>query len=121
MCGDFNVAHEDIDLHRPDEVRNASAGFLDVERHQFQHMLDLGYVDCFRRFNKEPKQYTFWDQRIPAFRKRNLGWRIDYFLASSRLTRYVRSCVILPEVMGSDHCPVELLLEFKPAPLVVGM
>lgn len=117
VCGDFNVAHQDIDVHKPDEVRNVSAGFLDIEREQFQRMLDSGYEDCFRRFNKEAKQYTYWDQRIPAFRKRNLGWRIDYFLASRRARKYVRACRILPDVMGSDHCPVELVVDYKPAKL----
>ena len=117
VCGDFNVAHEDIDVHRPDDVRNVSAGFLDIERLQFQQMLDLGYEDCFRKFNKEAKQYTYWDQRVPAFRKRNLGWRIDYFLASRTIAKFIRSCSILPDIMGSDHCPVEMEISFKPPKL----
>ena len=119
VCGDFNVAHNDIDVHRPDEVRDVSAGFLTVERNQFQHLLDLGYTDCFRRFNTEPKQYTYWDQRVPAFRKKNLGWRIDYFLASRKIMKYVRACEIKADIMGSDHCPIALTLNTRPPKLVL--
>jgi len=114
MCGDFNVAHEDRDVYKPDEWRNATPGFYDVERHNFASLLDQGYVDTFRLFNQEERQYTYWQQTIPVYRTRNIGWRIDYFLASTTLRKYVREARILPQVMGSDHCPVTCTLRFPP-------
>ena len=116
LCGDFNVAIEEIDLHSPDKSRNVSAGFLDEERTEFSKLLEGGYIDTFRLFCKEPNQYTYWDQKIPAFRKHNKGWRIDYFLVPPILKSSTKSAGILPEQLGSDHCPTTLELEFKKKP-----
>ena len=106
VCGDLNVAHEDKDVYKPDEWRNTSAGFYDKERENFKCILDAGYVDTFRMFNQEERQYTYWQQTIPVYRKRNIGWRIDYFIASNALRRNIKSSQIRPDVMGSDHCPI---------------
>jgi len=117
LCGDLNVAHEDRDVHKPDEWRNKSPGFLDAERDNFRDLLAAGYLDTFRMFNQENKQYTYWQQTIPVYRKRNIGWRIDYFLASRRLRRYTAGAEIHPEIMGSDHCPISCTLSFPPRKL----
>lgn len=114
MCGDFNVAHEDRDVYKPEEWRNKSSGFFDEERTNFSQLLSQGYVDTFRMFNQEERQYTYWQQTIPVYRKRNIGWRIDYFVASTKLVKYVKTATICPDIMGSDHCPVTCLLRFPP-------
>ena len=113
LCGDLNVAHEDIDVYHPDKVRNKVPGCLDDERNNLQDLLDAGFKDAFRLFHKEPGQYTYWDQKIPALRTSNRGWRIDYFLVSDAIaeTHNVRSCEIMAQIFGSDHCPVTLELE----------
>ncbi|MBK1857260.1 exodeoxyribonuclease III [Cerasicoccus arenae] len=109
VCGDFNVAHEDIDIARPKQNRK-SAGFTDEEREQFTHHLDAGLVDVFRlQHPDEAEHYTWWSYRGGA-RGRNVGWRIDYFLVSERLVPHVEKAEILSEVMGSDHCPISLTL-----------
>ena len=112
VCGDLNVAHDDKDVYKPDEWRNNSAGFYDQERENFKAILEAGYIDTLRMFNQNERQYTYWQQTIPVYRKRNIGWRIDYFLASKALRRYVKSGCIRPEIMGSDHCPVTCELKF---------
>ena len=112
VCGDLNVAHKDIDIHKPEKHQNKSAGFLDAERESFQKHLNIGYLDALRMFNNEEKQYTFWDQKIKVFRERNLGWRIDYFLIPKKLKRYVKNSMILPHILGSDHCPITCELVF---------
>jgi len=117
VCGDMNVAHEERDVHKPDEWRNACPGFFDIERQNFSSLLDQGYVDTFRMFNQEIKQYTYWQQTIPVYRKRNIGWRIDYFLASQKLKKYVKEATICPEIMGSDHCPITCTMRFPPKKL----
>ncbi len=113
ICGDFNVAHRDIDVEKPLEYRNVCAGFLDDERVNFHSLLEAGWVDSFREMHPDAKEaYTFWDQKIPQKRKLNRGWRIDYFLVPPKLMKRVLSAEISPFVMGSDHCPIGL--EFEP-------
>jgi exodeoxyribonuclease-3 len=106
-CGDFNVAHQEIDIARPD-TNHRSAGFTDEEREGFGRLLDAGFIDTFRHFYPDRRDaYSWWSFRAGA-RSRNIGWRIDYFLASKRLAPGLIDAEILPEVMGSDHCPVVL-------------
>lgn len=109
ICGDFNVAHEDIDIARPNDNRN-NAGFTKEEREWMSDFLGQGYVDTFRLFNKESGNYTWWTYRFNA-RSRNIGWRIDYFVVSEELVEKVRASEILSEVQGSDHAPIRLTLE----------
>lgn len=109
-CGDFNVAHEEIDIARP-KANRRSAGFTDEERAEFTHHLEAGFADAFRRLYPDARDcYTWWSYRGGA-RARNVGWRIDYFLVSERLMPQVREVEILHEVMGSDHCPLSLTLD----------
>jgi exodeoxyribonuclease III len=109
FCGDVNTAHKEIDLARPKEnVKNT--GFLPEERAWMDKLVDHGYVDTFRRFNDKPEQYTYWDMKTGA-RARNVGWRIDYFFVSKNLLPSVTSAFILPEVQGSDHCPIGITLK----------
>ena len=95
VCGDLNVAHQDIDIHNPDKNRNRGAGFLDDERDNFQQHLNAGFVDAFREKNEEPNNYTYWDQRMPHLRKTNRGWRIDYFLVPISMKQQIKECRIL--------------------------
>jgi exodeoxyribonuclease-3 len=104
ICGDVNTAHKEIDLARPKENENIS-GFLPEERAWIDKFLSHGYVDTFRMFHNEPDQYTWWSLRTRA-RARNVGWRIDYFFVNESFKENVRSAYILPDVMGSDHCPI---------------
>jgi exodeoxyribonuclease-3 len=104
VMGDFNTAHREIDLARPRENQEIS-GFLPEERAEIDRWLAAGWIDCFRRFEKGPGHYSWWSQRF-GVRERNVGWRIDYVLASPAAMRYVADAFIQPEVMGSDHCPV---------------
>ena len=108
VCGDFNTAHKEIDLARPKENEKVS-GFLPEERAWMDKFTAHGYVDTFRHFNKEPNNYTWWDLKTRA-RERNVGWRIDYFFVTENLLSSVSRAFIMPEVMGSDHCPVGVLL-----------
>jgi len=104
ICGDVNTAHKEIDLARPKENEKVS-GFLPIEREWMDKFFSHGYVDTFRMFNDQPEQYTWWDQQSRA-RERNVGWRIDYFFVSENFQKNVKNAFILPDVMGSDHCPV---------------
>ncbi len=108
--GDLNVAHEPIDLARPDANYNKTAGYTQVEIDGFKNLLKAGLVDTYRHFHKDRVQYSFWNQRFRA-RERNVGWRIDYFLVSSRFMNNVKGAFILDEIMGSDHCPVGIEME----------
>ena len=109
FCGDLNVAHTEIDLARPkDNVKNH--GFTPEERAGFSAFVDAGLVDVFREFEKAGGHYTWWSQMGTA-RARNIGWRIDYFLCSAALRPRLKSAVIYPHIMGSDHCPVGLVLK----------
>lgn len=109
FCGDLNVAHEEIDLARPEENKGEH-GFTDEEREGFGNFLKAGLVDTFRIFNKEGGNYSWWTNWGGA-RARNVGWRIDYFLVSESLKENVKSAFIKPEVMGSDHCPIGIEIE----------
>lgn len=109
FCGDLNVAHEEIDLARPKQnVKNH--GFTPEERRGFRAFLRAGFVDTFREFEKGPGHYTWWSHMSGA-RERNVGWRIDYFLASKALRPHLRSAFIRPTVADSDHCPVGIELD----------
>jgi exodeoxyribonuclease-3 len=110
VCGDVNTAHEEIDLARPKE-NSKTSGFLPEERKWIDKFIAAGFIDTFRMFDKEPENYTWWDM-ITRARERNVGWRIDYFYVSDKLKSNIKSASILPEVMGSDHCPIELELKF---------
>ena len=102
--GDFNIAHKEIDLARPEQNRN-NIMFTDEEREKINNIIDLGFVDSFRKFNQEGGHYTWWPYFANA-RKRNLGWRIDYAFVSKPLVPKLKNAFILGKVMGSDHCPV---------------
>lgn len=104
VCGDVNTAHKEIDLARPKENEKIS-GFLPQERAWLDTFLQHGYVDSFRQFNSEPGNYSYWDQMTRA-RERNVGWRIDYFFVDADFAPRLANAFILPEVTGSDHCPV---------------
>ncbi|PAF48806.1 exodeoxyribonuclease III [Helicobacter sp. 13S00401-1] len=112
VCGDLNVAHTEIDLKNP-KTNTRNAGFTIEERTKFSELLESGFIDTYRFFypNKEGA-YTWWSYRSNA-RAKNVGWRIDYFLASTDLKANLKSACIYPEIHGSDHCPVGLELEFK--------
>jgi len=108
FCGDINVAHTELDLARPkDNVRNH--GFTVEERGGFSAILEAGFIDTFREFEKGGGHYTWWSQMGGA-RARNIGWRIDYWVISRMLRERLRRSWILPEVRGSDHCPVAMEL-----------
>jgi exodeoxyribonuclease-3 len=109
VCGDFNTAHKEIDLARP-KPNSKISGFLPVEREWIDTFINHGYIDIFRRFNSEPDQYTFWDV-VTRARERNIGWRIDYFFVTENVVPLVDNAFILPDVMGSDHCPIGLTLK----------
>jgi exodeoxyribonuclease-3 len=104
VCGDVNTAHKEIDLARPKENEKIS-GFLPEERAWMDTFLEQGYVDTFRQFNQEPNNYSWWDTMTRA-RERNVGWRIDYFFSDADFASNLTDGFILPDVMGSDHCPV---------------
>lgn len=111
ICGDVNTAHKEIDLARPKENSKIS-GFLPEEREWIDKLLKAGFIDTFRVFNDKPENYTWWDMMTRA-RDRNIGWRIDYFFISENLSSNLKSATILPDVMGSDHCPVGIELNFN--------
>ncbi len=111
VCGDFNVAHEEIDLARP-KANRKNAGFSDEERAEFTQHLGSGLIDTFRlKYPDLPEQYTWWSYRAGA-RGKNIGWRIDYFLITRDLEPHLTEAFILPEVMGSDHCPIGIKLRW---------
>lgn len=110
FCGDVNTAHNEIDLARPKEnVENS--GFMPVERAWLDKITAKGWVDTFRMFHPEPGQYSWWDYKTRA-RERNVGWRLDYFFVNKEKASRVKDAFILPQVQGSDHCPVGI--EFQP-------
>ena len=107
VCGDMNVAHEEIDLKNP-ATNHFNPGFSDEEREKFTELLDAGFIDTFRSlYPDRTDAYSWWSYRAAA-RQRTVGWRIDYFVVSERLRGNIKDAYILPEVMGSDHCPVGL-------------
>lgn len=110
VCGDMNVAHREIDLKNP-KTNTQNAGFTPQEREQMTQLLEAGFVDSFRHlYPDRTDAYTWWSYMFQA-RSRNVGWRIDYFLVSDRMKGRVRDSVIHDQVPGSDHCPIQLLLE----------
>lgn len=109
LCGDFNVAHKEIDLKNPkNNVKNA--GFTPEERAWMDSFVSAGFVDTFRMFNQQPEQYSWWSYRFSA-RAKNIGWRIDYFCVSKKAKKKVVNAAILKDILGSDHCPVELIYQ----------
>lgn len=111
VCGDLNVAHKEIDLKNP-KTNRMNAGFTDQEREKFQLLLDAGFIDTFRHFYPDQANiYSWWSYRFKA-REKNAGWRIDYFLASSRLSNQLEGAKIHTDIFGSDHCPVEVTLNW---------
>lgn len=110
VCGDMNVAHEEIDLKNP-KTNHMNAGFTDEEREKMSTLLGSGFIDTFRHFYPDvANRYSWWSYRFHA-REKNVGWRIDYFLVSERLAPRLKSAEILDDIMGSDHCPVSLVLD----------
>lgn len=110
LCGDLNVAHQEIDLKNP-KTNRKSAGFSDEERAKMTELIGVGFIDTFRHFYPDKiGAYTWWSYLGKA-RERNTGWRIDYFMVSEAIKDKVKSADILSEVMGSDHCPVELVIQ----------
>lgn len=111
LCGDYNVAHKPIDLANP-KRNEQNPGYLPEERAWMDRFIEAGYIDTFREFNQEPEQYSWWSYRFKA-RERNVGWRIDYFAVNPALKERLEGAAILQDVLGSDHCPVELRLKGK--------
>lgn len=110
VCGDLNVAHKEIDLKNP-KTNKKSAGFTEEERAKFSELLESGYIDTFRHFYPDKTDmYSWWSYKFNA-RVKNAGWRIDYFLISESLKDRIKEATILADIMGSDHCPVELIIE----------
>ena len=109
VCGDMNVAHEEIDLKNPD-TNHFNAGFSDEERGKMTELLGSGFTDSWRFQHPEEAKYSWWSYRMAA-RERNVGWRIDYFLVSDGMRDSIVSTEIHNEIYGSDHCPVELVLK----------
>lgn len=108
VCGDLNVAHNDIDLKNPD-TNHLNAGFTDEERGKFGALLESGFTDSWRSLNPDTVKYSWWSYRMRS-RERNVGWRIDYFLLSNSLRNRIQAAEIHNEIFGSDHCPVSLTL-----------
>lgn len=109
FCGDLNVAHNDIDLKNPKTNRN-NPGFTDEERGKFTELLNAGFIDTFRTLHPEEVKYSWWSYRFRA-REKGIGWRIDYFVCSERLKEHLVSADIHNDIFGSDHCPVEMVLD----------
>ena len=109
VCGDMNVAHEEIDLKNP-KTNRRNAGFTDEERAKFSELLAAGFTDTFRYLHPEDVEYSWWSYRFHA-REKNAGWRIDYFLVSDDAKDRIKEASIHQEIFGSDHCPVELVID----------
>ena len=109
VCGDMNVAHEEIDIKNPKSNRR-NAGFTDEEREKFTVLLNAGFIDTFRHLYPDTVTYSWWSYRFQA-RQKNAGWRIDYFLTSKSLESQIKDAKIHTDIFGSDHCPVELDLD----------
>lgn len=110
LCGDYNIAHTEIDIHDPKGNRNSS-GFLPQERAWMDRFFESGWIDTLRRFDPSPGLYTWWSQRFPSVRLQNKGWRIDYINVTEALGDRLQGAAILPDVKHSDHCPVYLELD----------
>lgn len=110
LCGDYNIAHREIDIHDP-KGNKKSSGFLPEERAWMDKLLENGWVDCFRKIHPEPHRYSWWSQRFPSVRLQNKGWRIDYITVTEPLEKKIKDAEIYPDVKHSDHCPVFLELK----------
>jgi exodeoxyribonuclease-3 len=109
LCGDYNIAHTEIDIHDPKGNKNTS-GFLPNERAWMDKLFNNGWIDTFRHFHPEPNRYSWWSQRFPQVRLQNKGWRLDYINATEPLRSRLKNAEIYPDVKHSDHCPVYLEL-----------
>jgi len=109
ICGDYNICHEEIDIHNPKGLKNVS-GFLPVEREWIGSFIDSGFIDSFRHLNKEPHQYSWWSYRANA-RANNKGWRLDYAMVANPLQENIKRAVILSDAVHSDHCPILVEIE----------
>ncbi|HLO81503.1 MAG TPA: exodeoxyribonuclease III [Chitinophagaceae bacterium] len=105
LCGDYNIAHKEIDIHDPKGNKNTT-GFLPEERAWMDKFLTNGWIDVFREFHPEPHRYSWWSQRFPSVRLNNKGWRIDYITTTKEMQSRLKDAEILPDVKHSDHCPV---------------
>jgi exodeoxyribonuclease-3 len=112
LCGDYNIAHKEIDIHDP-KGNKRSSGFLPDERAWLDKLFTNGWVDSFRNFHLEPNRYSWWSQRFPTVRLNNKGWRIDYINVTETLKQYLIEGEIFPDVKHSDHCPVYLDIDLK--------
>ena len=112
LVGDYNIAHEEIDIHDPKGNKNSS-GFLPPERAWMTKFIESGWIDTFRYFHKEPHRYSWWSQRFPSVRLNNKGWRIDYICCTNNLEKQLKSAEIYPDVKHSDHCPIYLEIKTK--------
>ncbi len=110
LCGDYNIAHREIDIHDP-KGNKKSSGFLPEERAWMDKFLENGWVDSFRKIHPEPHRYSWWSQRFPSVRLQNKGWRIDYITVTEPLNKKIKDAEIFPDVKHSDHCPVYLELK----------
>lgn len=110
LCGDYNIAHKEIDIHDPKGNKNTT-GFLPEERAWLTKFLESGWIDTFRAFHEEPHRYSWWSQRFPSVRLNNKGWRIDYITATEALRDRLKDAEIYPDVKHSDHCPVYLEIQ----------
>lgn len=110
LCGDYNIAHQEIDIHDPKGNKNTT-GFLPEERAWMTQLLESGWIDTFRHFHPEPHRYSWWSQRFPSVRLNNKGWRIDYISVTDPLKSKLKDAEIYPDVKHSDHCPVYLELK----------
>ena len=106
LCGDLNVAHKEIDLKNP-KTNRRNAGFTDEERNKMSELLNSGFIDTYRYFYPDKIEYSWWSYRFKS-REKNAGWRIDYFIVSDSLKERIKDACIHTQVLGSDHCPVEL-------------
>lgn len=105
VCGDYNIAHNEIDIHDP-KGNKKSSGFLPEEREWMTKFFNAGWIDTFRYLNNEPHHYTWWSQRFPSVRLNNKGWRIDYFAVTEALKKQLLAAAIYPDIKHSDHCPI---------------
>ena len=112
VCGDFNVAHQPIDLSRPKENYNKSAGYTQIEIDGFSKLMDAGFVDTFRHFYPDTVKFSYWNQIFNG-REKNIGWRIDHFLVTQKTLPNVKEAMIYNEYFGSDHCPVAIKLQWN--------
>lgn len=110
LCGDYNIAHREIDIHDP-KGNKKSSGFLPEERAWMDKFLENGWVDTFRKIHPEPHRYSWWSQRFPSVRLQNKGWRIDYITVTEPLEKKIKDAEIYPDIKHSDHCPVYLELK----------